>query len=222
VREVKGGGVALVAHPDTPARAVKGVACTYVWRQPGEWKFDFVVDAPPGALRLPAPAPPDRTDGLWHHTCFEVFLRDPADGAYLEFNFSPSGQWAAYQFDGYRAGMRELDVPKPSIMGSDPLDPAAGLAAHLRGLGLDPETIAKLATAAPPMPMGVRPYFLGASLEHAALWAGITVEAAISAVLEEVDGTKSYWALAHPPGKPDFHHADCFALALAPAAEADE
>ncbi len=25
---------------------------------------------------------------------------------YREFNFSPSGQWAAYEFDDYRAGMR--------------------------------------------------------------------------------------------------------------------
>ncbi len=36
----------------------------------------------------------------------------------------------------------------------------------------------------------------------------------LSAVIEEVDGTKSYWALRHPPGKPDFHHPDCFALTL--------
>lgn len=31
-----------------------------------------------------------------------------------------------------------------------------------------------------------------------------------SAVIEELNGRKSYWALAHPPGKPDFHHSDCF------------
>jgi hypothetical protein len=36
----------------------------------------------------------------------------------------------------------------------------------------------------------------------------------LSAVLEEANGRKSYWALAHPPGKADFHHADCFALEL--------
>jgi hypothetical protein len=36
----------------------------------------------------------------------------------------------------------------------------------------------------------------------------------LTAVIEEADGTKSYWALAHPPGKPDFHHPDGFALAL--------
>ena len=36
----------------------------------------------------------------------------------------------------------------------------------------------------------------------------------LSAVIEETDGTKSYWALRHPPGPPDFHHPDCFALEL--------
>ncbi len=36
----------------------------------------------------------------------------------------------------------------------------------------------------------------------------------LSAIIEETDGTKSYWALKHPPGAPDFHHPDCFALEL--------
>jgi len=38
-----------------------------------------------------------------------------------------------------------------------------------------------------------------------------------STTFEETNGRLSYWALAHPPGKPDFHHPDCFALEL-PAA----
>jgi len=38
----------------------------------------------------------------------------------------------------------------------------------------------------------------------------------LSAVIEDVDGNLSYWALAHPPGKPDFHHPDSFALTLPP------
>ncbi|HEX8643644.1 MAG TPA: DOMON-like domain-containing protein [Allosphingosinicella sp.] len=38
----------------------------------------------------------------------------------------------------------------------------------------------------------------------------------LSAVIEELSGSKSYWALAHPPGPPDFHHPDCFALELPP------
>jgi hypothetical protein len=36
----------------------------------------------------------------------------------------------------------------------------------------------------------------------------------LSAVIEADDGAVSYWALEHPPGRPDFHHADCFAAVL--------
>lgn len=37
----------------------------------------------------------------------------------------------------------------------------------------------------------------------------------LAAVIEENDGTKSYWALHHPdPEKPDFHHPDSFVLKL--------
>lgn len=36
----------------------------------------------------------------------------------------------------------------------------------------------------------------------------------LSAVIEETSGAKSYWALAHAPGKPDFHHPDAFAFDL--------
>lgn len=43
---------------------------------------------------------------------------------------------------------------------------------------------------------------------------------ALSAVIEETNGRKSYWALRHPPGKPDFHHSDCFALELSPPSRA--
>lgn len=40
----------------------------------------------------------------------------------------------------------------------------------------------------------------------------------LTAVIEERDGTKSYWALAHPDGPPDFHDPACFVLELpAPA-----
>lgn len=43
-----------------------------------------------------------------------------------------------------------------------------------------------------------------------------SVRVGLCAVIEETDGTKSYWALRHPPGPPDFHHPDCFALTLGP------
>lgn len=37
---------------------------------------------------------------------------------------------------------------------------------------------------------------------------------ALSAVIEDDHGALSYWALKHPPGKPDFHHPEAFALEL--------
>jgi hypothetical protein len=49
-------------------------------------------------------------------------------------------------------------------------------------------------------------------------WDASGIEIAFSAIIEETSGTKSYWAIAHPPGAPDFHHPDCFALTL-PAPE---
>jgi len=72
---------------------------------------------------------------------------------------------------------------------------------------------------------GALPIDLDVSADHFALETLIplppgSLEIALSAVIEETDGTKSYWALVHPPGQPDFHHPTCFALTLpAPAKE---
>jgi len=38
----------------------------------------------------------------------------------------------------------------------------------------------------------------------------------LSAVIEERGGAKSYWALVHAPGPPDFHNRDCFIATLPP------
>jgi hypothetical protein len=53
-------------------------------------------------------------------------------------------------------------------------------------------------------------YTLQAALEFDGLSSPLHL--GLSAVLEETNGRKSYWALAHPPGKADFHHSDCFTL----------
>jgi hypothetical protein len=58
-------------------------------------------------------------------------------------------------------------------------------------------------------------YALEVKLDLRALWAS-PCRIGLSAIIEEADGTRSYWALAHPPGEPDFHHPDCFALELPP------
>lgn len=210
-------GHALVPHSDFPPAAVPNVTFSYVWKSAGEWAFDFIVPVSPKALLLPEPEAPGRTDGLWEKTCFELFLMDVASGSYLEFNFSPSGRWAAYRFDDYRAGRHDLEVAPPRIITADPVQSGLAMEAHLRASGLNEESIRLLLQASPPVPEP-RHFTLSAILDDPAMKDDRAWVAGVSAVIEEADGTKSFWALGHPPGEPDFHHRDCFRLEL-PAAK---
>jgi hypothetical protein len=149
-------------------------------RSPGVLRLWYVVTGDLAALRIPAATKPARADGLWEHSCFEVFLRGGLQESYCEFNVSPSGQWAAYRFDGYRRGMAYL--PHPGLFS------ATTQASH--SLTVSVEIDLKELPMSPPLKLG------------------------ICAVIESLSGGKSYWALRHAPGKPDFHHPDCFALEL--------
>lgn len=63
------------------------------------WQLSYIVRGDLQGLRLPPPlAAPGRADGLWRHTCFELFCADATTPAYGECNFSPSGAWASYRF----------------------------------------------------------------------------------------------------------------------------
>ncbi len=95
----------LVLHPDAPPGAATSVDAE-LERLPGGAIAIFKVTGDISRLVIAPPAAPDRTDGLWRTTCFELFVGGEG-AAYREYNFSPSGQWAAYEFDDYRAGMRD-------------------------------------------------------------------------------------------------------------------
>jgi len=60
-------------------------------------------------------------------------------------------------------------------------------------------------------------YALQAALDLSRLPRDAAWQLGLAAVIEETGGRKSYWALAHPPDQPDFHHCDCFALEVSPA-----
>ena len=128
-----------------------------------------------------------RTDELWRHTCFEAFVRASPSAAYYEFNFAHSTQWAAYRFGAYRDKMCET-----SEVSAPRID--------VQSSGELYELQASLALA------GI------SGLPSDVIW-----RLGLSAVIEETSGLKSFWALAHPPGKADFHHADCFAYELSAA-----
>ena len=165
---------ALVPHPDTLATAVDrvevelerdGATLSLVYRIAGD------------ARRIVAPAAraePLRRDRLWQSTCCELFVRNAAGGGYREYNFAPSGDWAAYRFGGYRARQAALETPAPRIASERSADA----------------------------------FVLRATVTEA-----LEENERIGLACIVDDGAAlSYWALAHPPGKPDFHHACAFAL----------
>jgi hypothetical protein len=62
----------------------------------------YTLSGNTAGLRIPSAATPGPADGLWQHTCLEAFVAAEGEASYREFNFSPSGQWAAYRFAGER------------------------------------------------------------------------------------------------------------------------
>lgn len=62
-------------------------------------------------LIIPSPiSNPTAKDDLWQHTCFELFCKKKDVDDYLEFNFSPSGEWNCYEFTSYREGMKTIQL----------------------------------------------------------------------------------------------------------------
>lgn len=176
----------LTPHPQSRSAAVDKVEGAIYSFGPSKLVIKYLVVGRVRNLAIPVRTTRRQRDGLWQQTCFEAFLRRTDGNRYYEFNFSPTLEWAAYRFDSYRSGQ--------TAMGELP-DPfitrrdGSSACWELRAR-IDPSLIERT---------GGGPWQLG-----------------VSAILEETNGIKTYWALAHPPGPPDFHHRDCFALELPP------
>ena len=98
----------LYRHPDAPPGAISSVDAELERHDSGAVAiFRLLGDI--ARLVIPPLAAPERTDNLWRTTCFELFVGGEGS-SYREYNFSPSGEWAAYQFDDYRLGMRDISV----------------------------------------------------------------------------------------------------------------
>ena len=147
-------------------------------RNPGDLDLSFSIEGEMRKLRIPEPRAPRIAERLWQHTCCEMFVARQGEAGYHEFNFSPSGEWAAYAFTAYRAGAMLRDAA---------LAPQISVTQSARRLTLECRVRAD---------------------------ASGSLKLALCAVIEELDGRLSYWALRHAPGKPDFHHRDAFALEL--------
>jgi hypothetical protein len=150
--------------------------------------------------KLDASGLPQRCDGLWQHTCFELFLGVLGESAYWEFNLSPSGDWNVYSMTAYRQGQApELTYEQLEVHVTGPL--AAPRLADCRLSG--PRALLELETHCPLPPM-----------LQACRQSGHTLEVGLSAVLESQSGALSFWALRHPGPEPDFHDRGGWLLRL--------
>ncbi|WOE74108.1 DOMON-like domain-containing protein [Alterisphingorhabdus coralli] len=174
----------LASHDSAPSSTVCAVKAELERKGARQIGVRYTIDADPAVLDIPDDVKAVRKDYLWKTTCCELFLRDLDGPGYCEFNFSPSTCWAAYRFDSFRSGMRDLPLG---------ISPIVTVQEDSRILQID----ALLDFAGAELP---------AQLDGASL--GLT------AVVAERDGTSSYWALTHPFPKPDFHHADGFIAEL--------
>jgi hypothetical protein len=178
---------ALTRHPETNSPLVHDIEVSVHWSDERSLGFKYVLKGSVVHLKIPPPAPPRGRDRLWEHTCFEAFIARKGSPAYYEFNFSPSGEWATYAFRKYRDG---------AALDDEQLNPEISLGTAEGYLELN--TVIRLTCLPEIQPTAV-------------------IRLGLSAVIEGIDGKLSYWALKHPPGKPDFHHPNGWVLEMLPS-----
>ena len=103
----------LVPHPQTPSGAVSGVQAEALRGRHG-LALRYRIEGDLERLRIPETRDPTVGERLWLHFCCEAFVAAAAGAGYREFNFSPSGEWAAYAFRRYREG-EAWRAPDPQI-----------------------------------------------------------------------------------------------------------
>ncbi len=175
-------------HPLTPATMVRSLVSSVMRTEEG-LVFSYHLSGDMARLMVPKAQPSERCDRLWEHTCFEAFLGSAGCTGYREFNFSPSGQWACYDFSCYRQPLRsDLHTAAPQIT-------AQITDGHLK-------LQAVIGNDALPQDAASKPLRIGL--------------AAVVETRDTVEDNRSYWALHHPTDRPDFHHPDSFLFELSP------
>lgn len=103
----------LVPYPGVAGPSGVGVSAAVALVAPAVLRFNFRLTGDLAHVRIPPRGSSARRDRLWERTCFEAFVAHAAAECYVELNFSPSSEWAAYAFDGYRRGMCPLEFARP-------------------------------------------------------------------------------------------------------------
>jgi len=200
--------LSLQRHPDTSCPPLTGIEVELARVRPMKLRLRYVLLGSARDVNLKPPP----GDALWEHTCFEAFVQVTGEDEYLELNLAPTGDWTAWRFRRYRDGM----APAPGV-GASVLD------SQQRRRPMDREDRERLQHIGLDTLERFEPSFYALQMEVAldpamSLFLDRPWRLGLATIVEENNGRLSYWALAHPPGKPDFHHPDCFRLEL-PAAK---
>lgn len=182
--------LALVAHPDFPSGAIDAIEITFE-RRGGRLDLRFVVV---GAIDDVA-WPGEGTDGV---IAAEQANEHRADELWRHSCFE------AFVALAGAPGYREINLATSGHWAAYAFDDYRA--------GMRPASDVRLAEAGWRFGYRRADVSVAITLPHPEEdWA-----CNVTAVIEAKDGSKSYWALAHPPGAPDFHDSDSF-VAILPA-----
>jgi len=179
--------ITLEPHPDTPSTAIKSITAAAARTDNGELVIRYVASGDLDAVVIPAPVP--------YSSRIDELWKTTCFEAFVQTDGDPS--YAEFNFAPSTAWAAYRFTSYRSHM--QPLTlPSPHFDVDLKSGALE---VVVAIDCNPPAELDLdRSWHLG-----------------LTAVIEELDGRKSYWALAHAPGKPDFHQRTCFTLEL-PAA----
>jgi hypothetical protein len=176
----------LIPHPaHLPAR-VQAVTARVLSCDANWCVLRWKVDGA-GELLVPGFAGQGRQDGLWQTTCFELFVSHARDerGAGDE-PYTEFNFAPSERWAAYDFTAYRTGMTHRATARAPVITPRRGSDVLFMDVAIPTELL-------PPLP-----------------W-----HYGLTAVLEEAGGVKSYWALAHPPEKPDFHDPACLGAWLA-------
>lgn len=129
----------------------------------------------------PAKENPNRVIGLWHTTCFELFLRNNLKSSnYLEFNFSPTHDWNCFYFSRDGDELKEWAQINSINIATDSENTSYRLIAEI--------------------PMKSIPTTLRNISE---------MKVSTTAIIN-LDNEESFWAVKHTDNCPNFHHPESY------------
>ncbi|PHR25888.1 MAG: hypothetical protein COA36_13545 [Desulfotalea sp.] len=165
--------------------AVEGIEYG-VWRDAGCICVEYDLYGLLSHLEIPEGAGLEgkRSDELWRHTCFELFVREETGNKthYLECNFSPAGDWNMYSFSSYREAMEQAKIAAEPKITIEQAKKTLTLRAEVDLTGL--------------------------------VSASSVIDVGVGCIVENKAGKLGYWAVTHPGEKPDFHDPRSFEIRL--------